>query len=75
MTDSVPNVFHATLDAAAVHNLKPHNVPMPEERERKIYARRPCIVLQDGIVVKVPWCKYYTDPLPLIQFLNMNSWL
>ena len=35
------------------------------EREREIYARRPCIVLQRGIVGRVPWCKDYTDPLPL----------
>ena len=26
------------------------------EREREIYARRPCIVLQRGIVGRVPWC-------------------
>ena len=32
--------------------------------EREIYARRPCIVLQRGIVGRVPWCKVYTDPLP-----------
>ena len=27
------------------------------EREREIYARRPCIVFQRGI----PWCKDYTE--------------
>ena len=31
------------------------------EREREIYARRPCIVLQRGIVGRVPWCKDYTE--------------
>ena len=34
-------------------------------REREIYARRPCIVLQRGIVGRVPWCKDYMEPLPL----------
>ena len=33
--------------------------------EREIYARRPCIVLQRGILGRVPWFKDYTDLLPL----------
>ena len=41
------------------------HVVLPE-REREIYARRPCIVLQRGIVGRVPWCKDYKDPLPLL---------
>ena len=40
---------------------------MPREREREIYARRPGIVLQHGIVGRVPWCKDYTEPLPFID--------
>ena len=39
------------------------------EREREIYARRPCIVLQRGIVGRVPWCNQDwfggLDPLSL----------
>ena len=34
--------------------------------ERKIYARRPCVVLQRGIVGRVPWCKDYRKPLPYV---------
>ena len=30
------------------------------ERAREIYARIPCIVVQRGIVGRVPWCKDYT---------------
>ena len=48
-------------------NIKIEQTSREREREREIYARRPCIVLQRGIVGRVPWCKDYTDPLPYKQ--------
>ena len=43
--------------------LKAGSLQLGEIRER--YARRLWIILQRGIVERVPWCKDYRDPLPL----------
>ena len=39
------------------------NVSKERERERDLHARRPCIVLQRGVMGRAPWCKGYTEPL------------
>ena len=40
------------------------------EREKKSYARSPCISLQRGIVERVPWCKDHMEPLPIESQLH-----
>ena len=44
------------------------------QREREIYAGRPCIVLQRVVVGRVPWCRDYTEPLRWSQPLQSGTW-
>ena len=59
----VPRMQHLKMQAAMhVLYMRKERVHMgmgERDREREIYARRPCIVLQRGVVGRVPWCKDY----------------
>ena len=45
------------------------------ERKREICARRPSIVLQRGIVGRVPWCEDCTEPLPCRKGITSDQQL